>query len=186
MRVARLVERLRCQRGGIALFLAISMTVVLGSAAISIDLGHMMNARAESQRVADLSALAGAAAFIQASGPTVATTADTWAKQFALLNTVDRSAVSLLSSDIAVDVLNRRVQVTVFNTAARGNPISTVFARVLGINSVDVVTTAIAEAAIGCSVSSPHRARPGAISRCAPAGCWPARTPGSTGDRWRG
>lgn len=153
MRVAHLVERLRCQRGGIALFLAISMTALLGSAAISIDVGHMMNARAQSQAVADLSALAGAAAFIQAPGPTVATTADTWAKQFALLNTVDRSAVSLLSSDIGIDVPNRRVQVTVFNTAARGNPVSTVFARVLGINSVDIVTTAIAEAAVGGGVT---------------------------------
>lgn len=126
--------------------LALAMTVLLGSAALAIDLGHLMNVRTESQRVADLAALAGAGAFVSAPGPTVAATADQWAKDFAALNTVDKTNVALQSSDIQVDVANRRVTVTVFNTTARGNPIPTIFARVLGINDVDVVTRAVAEA----------------------------------------
>lgn len=143
------IRRLRHReedRGAIGVMLALGMTVLLGSAALAIDLGHLMNVRTESQRVADLAALAGAGAFISAPGPNVATTADQWAKDFAIQNTVNRTSVALLSSDIAVDVPNEEVRVTVYNTQARGNAISTIFARVLGINQVDVVTTAVAKA----------------------------------------
>ncbi len=136
----------RDERGAVGVFLGLGMTVFLGSAALAIDLGHLMNARTESQRVADLAALAGAAAFINAPGPTVAQTADLWAKDFASRNTIDGVPVTLQSSDILVDVANERVRVNVVNAQARGNPISTIFARVLGISSVDVSSTAVAEA----------------------------------------
>lgn len=133
-------------RGAIGVMLALAMTVLLGSAALAIDLGHLMNVRTESQRVADLAALAGASAFVDATGPGLTATVDARAKQYASLNTVDRVPVTLPSSDIQVDVGNQRVRVTIHNTQARGNPIGTIFARVLGINTVDVVTTAVAEA----------------------------------------
>lgn len=126
--------------------IALAMTVLLGSAALAIDLGHLMNVRTESQRVADLAALAGASAFIDATGPGLSAAIDQRAKQYASLNTVDDVAVALLTSDIQVDVGGQRVRVTVYNTQTRGNPIPTIFARVLGINTVDVVTTAVAEA----------------------------------------
>jgi len=128
------------------------MGVILGSGALAIDIGHMMNVRTESQRVADLAALAGADAFIEATG-NVDQTARAWAGQYAAANTVDRVPVSLLNEDIAVDLANERVRVTVRNTAARGNPITTIFARALGINSVDVVTTAVAEASAATAVN---------------------------------
>ncbi len=133
-------------RGAISAILALGMTILLGSAALAIDLGHLMNVRTESQRVADLAALAGAGAFVNANGPLVATTADQWAKDFAALNTVNKTSVVLQSADIQVDIPNERVRVTVYNTQTRGNAIGTIFARVLGINQVDVVTTAVAQA----------------------------------------
>jgi len=133
-------------RGAIGVMLALAMSVLLGSAALAIDLGHLMKVRTESQRVADLAALAGASGFVDAIGPALTSTIDLRAKTYALLNTVDKSNVVLASADIQIDIPNERVQVTVHHTQARGNPIPTIFARVLGINQVDVVTTAVAEA----------------------------------------
>jgi len=134
------------ERGAVAVFVALGMIVFLGSAAIAIDIGHLMNVRTESQRVADLSALAGASAFVDVTGPTIQSTAEQRAQLFASLNTVDKASVSLPVSDINVDIANERVRVTIRNSAATGNPITTIFAKVLGIYDVDVVTTAVAEA----------------------------------------
>jgi len=122
------------------------MTVFLGSAAIAIDVGHLMNVRTESQRVADLAALAGASAFVDGSASVFQSLAEQRAIEFAAKNTVNKMSVSLSVSDIEVNIPNERVRVTVTHTAGRGNPIRTIFARVLGINAVDVVTTAVAEA----------------------------------------
>jgi len=134
-------------------FVALGMTVFIGSAAIAIDLGHAMNVRGESQRVADVAALAGAAAFISATG-NVDQVARDWAVQFAAANTVDQTIVALArDTDIEVDLANERVRVTVHHSVARGNPVVTIFARILGINTVDVVTTAVAEASPASGVN---------------------------------
>lgn len=132
--------------GAIAVIFALGLTVLLGSAALAIDLGHLMNVRTESQRVADLAALAGASAFIDAPGATLTSVIDTRAKQYAALNDVNQSSVVLTSADIQIDIPEEKVRVTVHHTQTRGNPIQTIFARILGINSVDVVTTAVAKA----------------------------------------
>ncbi|MDH3734385.1 MAG: pilus assembly protein TadG-related protein [Gemmatimonadota bacterium] len=135
-------------RGAVSAFIAMGMVVFLGAAAISIDVGHVMNVRTESQRVADLAALAGASAFIDGTVGTAAlqNTIESRATSFAGQNTVDRTSVTLPVGDIDIDFANERVRVTVRHTTASGNAIPTIFARVLGINSVDVVTTAVAEA----------------------------------------
>lgn len=144
----------RDERGAITIMTALGMTVLLGSAAIAIDLGHMMNVRTESQRVADLAALAGAAAFVDApAGSSVSTVARAWAINWAAQNTINGVNVTLVPTDIDVNTVVQRVDVTVESTAARGNPISTIFARMLGINTVDIVTVAAAEAAPADDVS---------------------------------
>ncbi|MDX1394193.1 MAG: pilus assembly protein TadG-related protein [Gemmatimonadota bacterium] len=133
-------------RGGVGVFVAIGLTVFIGSAAMAIDMGHALNVRTESQRVADLAAMAGVAAFIHAPG-NIDPTARAWATQFAAQNTVDQQVVTLNpAADVEVDLVNERVRVTVHHTVARGNPVQTIFARVLGINTLDVVTTAVAQA----------------------------------------
>ncbi|MGH7540231.1 MAG: pilus assembly protein TadG-related protein [Gemmatimonadota bacterium] len=144
--VKRFFARGRDEHGGISVFVALGITVFLGMAALAIDMGHMMNARTESQRVADLAALAAAGAFIDAPLSPDATARD-WAVDFASRNTVNRTAVTLdRDADIDVNLAQEEVRVTVFHTQARGNPIPTIFARVLGFNSVDIVTTAVAKA----------------------------------------
>ncbi len=140
------------QRGAVGVIVALGMTVFLGMAAVAVDLGHMMNVRTESQRVADLAALAGASAFLQNTS-NVVNVATVNAQTFAAQNTVDHTAVNLPASDVIVDVVNERVRVWVRHTSATGNPITTIFARILGINDVDVTTTAVAEARNGGGVN---------------------------------
>ncbi|MDX1578567.1 MAG: pilus assembly protein TadG-related protein [Gemmatimonadota bacterium] len=134
------------ERGAVSVMTALGIIMLLGATALAVDLGHLLNVRTESQRVADAAALAGAAAFIDAPGPTVAATARTWAIQFASQNVVNQTPVTLQPNDIDVNTALRQVQVTVHHDAARGNPVSTIFARVFGINAVDVRTVAMAEA----------------------------------------
>jgi len=155
-RVREFFRRIRRdERGAMTVFIALGMSVFLGATALAVDLGHLANVRTESQRVADLAAMAGAAAFVHAQGNVDAVARD-WAVDFAVQNVVDRSPVNLnRATDIQVDVGTERVSVTVYHTEARGNPISTVFARMLGINSVDIVTFATAEASPATAVNCP-------------------------------
>lgn len=141
-------DKIRDERGSIAAFVAVGIAVFIGIAALAVDLGHMMNTRTESQRVADFAALAAAAAFIQSPGPNVATVAESNAQFLASQSTVNDVPVALggLGVDIFVDLPNERVRVWVRNTAARGNPIPTIFARMFGITTVDIQTTAVAQA----------------------------------------
>lgn len=138
------IARLREDRGAVAALLAIAMVALLGIAALVVDMGIMLTARTESQRVADLSALAGAGAFVVSPGN--GALARSLATTYAAQNTVRSQTVALQPADIQVYPDSNQVRVTVYNVLARSNAIPTVFARVLGINTVDIVTTAVAEA----------------------------------------
>jgi len=129
-----------------AVFIVLGLVAFLGSAALAIDLGHLMNVRAESQRVADAAALAAGSAFVDAMGPRVAPTARQRAVDIAALNFIDQSTAVVTAGDVDVNAPEERVQVTVRNSGTAGNPIETIFARMLGVNDVDVVTTAVAQA----------------------------------------
>jgi Flp pilus assembly protein TadG len=145
--IRRLTDLRRDACGAVSAFIALGMVVFLGSAAIAIDLGHLMNVRTESQRVADAAALAGASVFATgASVTSLVATAEQRAIDVAGRNLVNQGSVILPVADIQVDIPNERVRVTVRHSTSNGNPIPTIFARVLGINDVDVVTTAVAEA----------------------------------------
>lgn len=54
----------RNERGAALALVAVSLTAVLGMAALAVDIGMLMKARADAQRTADAAALAGASAFI--------------------------------------------------------------------------------------------------------------------------
>lgn len=153
MRFHRLLHALRDQAGAVLLTVALLSSVLLSAVAIAVDVGVLMTARTESQRVADASALAGAGAL--AVFPGDATAARDNAKQWAGQNDVRGQPVTLLDSDIDVDLTANTVRVTVHHTDTRGNPIPTIFARVFGVDHVDVVTTATAEAAHAGAATCP-------------------------------
>jgi Flp pilus assembly protein TadG len=119
---------------------------------LAIDVGMLMTARSQAQNAADAGALAGATSLAfddyydrSATGPAV-----THAIAASQANKVISSTVSVTPADVVF--LNdptgepNRVQVTVYRTAARGNPVSTLVAKYFGINTADISAVATAEA----------------------------------------
>jgi hypothetical protein len=133
------------ERGGTIVLVAVAMTAILSVVALAVDLGMLFTARGEAQRVADAAALAGASSFIEA--PSDADRARNLAVEYAGLNDVRRVPVTLDPGDVDVDLANLQVTVEVRRTAASGVAIATWFARVFGIDAVDVAARATAEAA---------------------------------------
>ena len=148
-------DRLRDERGATAAFVAVGMFMMLSMVALAVDLGKMMSARTESQRVSDSAALAGAAAYIFIGDPTLQEpTARQWAKEYAAYNEVMDQPVTLRDEDVEVLLADRKVRVHSFHTTGWGGPIGTNFARVFGVDAVNVKTDAAAEASLtGTQVS---------------------------------
>ncbi|MGH9354564.1 MAG: pilus assembly protein TadG-related protein, partial [Terriglobia bacterium] len=144
------------ERGVVLWIVAASVVMILGMAALAIDLAALYVARGEAQRAADAAALAGAEEFVTSgytSGAVNSSTATTLATQQAITvggeNTIAGQAVQVLASDVGVDLSvpnNPRVTVTAARTAARGNALPTTFARIFGLNTAGVSATATAEA----------------------------------------
>ena len=146
----------RSRERGISLFMvAAAMVVILGLAALAIDLVSLYLARSEAQRGADAAALAGATIFVSSgctsgSGCSSTQTAATnEAISVGNKNLVGGVSPGIQTSDVTFDFSvpgDPRITVTVQRTAARGNAMPTFFAKILGISTVDVSATAKAEA----------------------------------------
>ncbi len=142
---------------GISLFIvAAAMVVILGLAALAIDLVSLYLGRSEAQRSADAAALAGATIFVTAgctSGTSGCSSTQTAATNEAISvgnkNLVGGVNPGIQTSDVTFNFAvpgDPRITVTVQRTAARGNPMPTFFANIFGISTVDVSATATAEA----------------------------------------
>ncbi len=129
------------RRGATLVLVAISMIALLAMIALAVDLGMAFTARSEAQRVADAAALAGGSAFLDLPADEAEDTARARAYDYALRNVVRNVQVD--SSEVTVQVLpdERKVRVWI-----RRNGLGTWFARVLGINAVDVAAKAAAQA----------------------------------------
>src|SRR5487761_1448328 len=140
------------ERGVVLWMVAAAMVMLLGMAALAIDLAALYAARDEAQRAADAAALAGAEEFVTSgytSGAVNSATVTTLVTQQAVAvgdeDTIGGQAVQVRSSDVSVDLSvpsNPRVTVTVGRSTARGNALSTVFAKIFGIQTADVSATA--------------------------------------------
>lgn len=140
------------QRGLSLIVAGMGLTAFLACAAIAIDVGEFMTARAQAQNSADAAALAGATALAfddgtdrSASGPAV-----TSAVQTGLRNQVLGANVSVGPADVTFlsdpNGVSDRVQVRVYRTSQRGNPIPTWLGGIFGIKTVNIDATATAEA----------------------------------------
>jgi len=149
----------RDERGISIIFVSIGITAFVAATTLAVDVGMLMNARAQAQTSADAGALAGATALAfndfsnrSSSGPAVQS-----AMNAALANQVVGAPVSILASDVTFPTsptgTNDRIQVNVFRTAERGDPVATMIARVFGVNSADIKATAVAEAVLANSES---------------------------------
>ncbi len=143
-RFRTLHERIRGQRGSVLVVVASGMLALTSVVALAIDVGLMTTARLEAQRAADAAALAGAGAFIVSPGN--GGLARVLATDYAARNDVRFDAVAVLEDDIVIDTDARTVAVTVHRNRERGNAMPTFFARVFGVNEVDIAATATAEA----------------------------------------
>ncbi len=146
-------NRVRDESGVSLVLVALSLSVLLGMAALAVDTGMLLTARTESQRVVDAAALAGAGSLILAPGD--ADLARQTAIAYAAENDVRGIVADVRPGDVDVELVNDRVRVRMFRTAERGNPIETFFARILGVYETGVATVAAAEAFPGGAVYCP-------------------------------
>ena len=152
-REGRLHRRVFDETGMSLVFVSVGFMAFFAATTLAIDVGLFMTARTQAQNSADAGALAGATAFVynsftdrSAGGPVVQSTVNT-----ALSNKVVGGNVSVTPADVTFPVGRGgafdRVQVTVYRTAARSNPIPTLIGPVFGMKDFDILATATAEAA---------------------------------------
>ena len=141
----------RDRRGGVFVLVAISLLAFMGAAALAVDLGSAYTLQARLQNVADAAALASAKDlpdFAQVS---------TKAQEYAIKNigtrfgqVVDADNVAIGNWDTSARTFTdganptNAVQVTAQMTQENGNPASTFFGSIFGIESMDISATAIA------------------------------------------
>ncbi len=143
---------LRDERGMSLVFVGIGLAAFVAATMLAIDVGMLMTARTQAQNSADAGAHAGAVALAfddyadrSPNGPAV-----TSALRQARANQVMDASVDVQPEDVVF--LNdptgepNQVQVTVYRSAARGNPFGLFIAPVFGIDTASVSATATAEA----------------------------------------
>ena len=127
------------ERGSVTVIVALSMTVLVALLALGIDLGGLFNARSEAQRAADAAALAGASAFLDADQTAVTSAATARAIEFATSNEVRNEAVLPEEVSVWVDLDSFTVR-----AAIRRDGVPTWFARLFGVDAVDIGAEATA------------------------------------------
>jgi hypothetical protein len=135
------MKKLKNQQSGyILITVAILLFVLLAFTAVAVDLGMAFAARTQNQAAADAAALAGAYTYLDT---TLAqpNAAQDQAVKFAVANKTMGAGIA--AGDVAAvgDAGNRRVTVTITRTE------NTFFSKVIGFNSLQVRTSATAEAA---------------------------------------
>ena len=138
------------QKGAVTVLVVILMVVLLGCAALAVDMGHLYVIRTELQRTADAAALAGASQLPSLE----ATRAE--AKTYAGLSSPNQGEV-LADSDVLIGYWNSKdrtfspwvqpynaVKVLVQRSQTNGNPVDTFLGGFLGIAQCDVSASAVA------------------------------------------
>ena len=142
----------RSERGWAVVTTAVTLPLLIACVALAVDMGIAYSARTAAQRAADSAALAGAFTFVIDSDPQENDIKNRAVAQ-AANSLVLGDPVTILPDDVVVDMVNRRVTVTVPRTASRGNPIPTYFSRLVR-SSIDVQVEAVAEASTVASADS--------------------------------
>lgn len=151
----RRIHRLRDDQRGLALaWVGAGFLAFMAATTLAIDVGMFMVARTQAQNSADAGALAGATALVfnsftdrSASGPAVAS-----AVNAAQSNQVIGQPPSVGPADVSFptdpyDGQNDLVQVSVYRTQARGNPLNTLIGQYFGVATANMSATATAQAA---------------------------------------
>lgn len=127
------------ERGSVTVMVALSVTALAALLALAIDLSALFDARAEAQRAADSAALAGASAFFEYHDGYARSVALDRATEFATSNEIRGVPIDGQEVTVFVNLDSSTVQAHV-----RRNGLGTWFARLFGIDSVDVAAEATA------------------------------------------
>lgn len=146
--MTRFQNRLRDERGMTLVMVATGMVAFLSATMLAVDVGMMMVARTEAQSAADAGALAGAVALgfddyddRSETGPAVQ---NAIAAGSAVENGVINAQASVLPEDVSFPAINQ-VRVRVQRSSVRGNPLTTFFAPIFGVDTVNIGAEATAE-----------------------------------------
>ncbi len=140
-------SRFTGRRGAVYVYVLLTMTALIAMLGLAVDMARAQTVKTELHRVADAAARAAVANL--GSGTTAAQNA---AINIAAQNTVDGATITLnASTDIQIGnwnsttatftnggTPNNAVCVYARRTTANGNPISTLFGRLIGVTTVDV------------------------------------------------
>jgi len=141
-------DNIRDERGVAIMYVAIFLLSSLWLVSLAIDMGKLTVTKNELQRAADAAALAGASKIDPTTGNIVQDSARVRATYVAGLNTALQETSEPVTIDPATDVtfptLNK-VKVTVHRDSSTGNAMTTIFARTLGITSLNMNAFAVAE-----------------------------------------
>jgi Flp pilus assembly protein TadG len=129
----------RDERGVVTVIVALSMAGLIALLSLGIDLGALYTARSEAQRAADAAALAGASAFLEFGQDQARSVAVDRAITYATSNTIQ--GIPIAPEDVSVTV---NVDSSTVWAQVRRNDVPTWFARLFGIESVDVGAEATA------------------------------------------
>lgn len=141
-----LIEKLRDRSGAAIALVALSMVALLAAVALAVDVGMMVTARTEQQRLGDAAAHQGAIVLRDTGGDSAAAHNSTvaWGSTN---NTVRGENVPILEEDVDVIPDDWTVRVRVHRNDARGNALPTFFARIFGVDEVNINTVSAAWAA---------------------------------------
>jgi hypothetical protein len=145
-------DRMSKDGGYVLVSVALTLALLCGFAALAIDIGVFLSARASAQRAADSGALAGAFTFVVNPLAPQPETARQHALEATLRNNILQDMVEASEVSVDVDVDARLVTVDINHNQG------TLFARAIGQNDVDIVVRGIAEAsptATGSACSKP-------------------------------
>ncbi|HKY21895.1 MAG TPA: pilus assembly protein TadG-related protein [Vicinamibacterales bacterium] len=138
----------RDERGMVLILVGASFLALMSAAMLAIDVGMFMVARTESQKSADSGALAGAVALVfdnyDDRTPTGPAVQNAIAAATSTQNAVVNAQVSVIPADVTFPATDR-ISVRVQRSTARGNPLLTLLAPMIGINSVDIGAVATAK-----------------------------------------
>lgn len=143
----KLKNRMRDTSGAAIALVALSMVALLSAVALAVDVGMLVTARTESQALGDAAALAGAGILRDTNGNVDQTYDET--VQFASTNNTIRGAhVPVAGLDVQIIPDEWTVRVRVETTQ------STFFARIFGVNQVDIATNSAAWAVESSTIGS--------------------------------
>lgn len=127
------------ERGSVTVMVALSVTALAAMLALAIDLAALFDARSEAQRAADAAALAGASAFLEYHDAYARSIAIDRAMDFATSNVIRGELIDPEDVTVTVDLDSATVRAHI-----RRDGVATWFARLVGIESVDIGAEATA------------------------------------------